>query len=109
MSVVAAPAASSVAVAPVAHGPADPDNSKKVVACEKKSRRFARRSLVLKNNLKKGQKIKKKDLISLRPVKGIPSENWKIVLGKKINKNKKIGNHLLFSDVVGLKKNKNIK
>lgn len=85
------------------------DNSKKVVACEKKSRRFARRSLVLKNNLKKGQKIKKKDLISLRPVKGIPSENWKIVLGKKINKNKKIGNHLLFSDVVGLKKNKNIK
>ena len=35
---------------------------------------------------KKGQRIKKKDLISLRPVKGIPSENWKIVLGKKINK-----------------------
>tara|TARA_B100000795_G_C22803965_1_gene443669 strand:- start:3724 stop:4797 length:1074 start_codon:yes stop_codon:yes gene_type:complete len=61
-----------------------------------------RRSIHLKNNISKGTKIKKNDLIYLRPCPkdGIEPYNFKKVVGKKIKKNKKTGELLTIKDVV---------
>jgi len=77
---------------------------KTVLKSEKKSRIYARRSLVLKTDMKKGDRFKDANTISLRPVRGIPADKWNSVMGKKINKNKKAGEHLTLKDIVGYKK-----
>ena len=46
-----------------------------------------RRAVYSKKNLKKGEKIKKEDLISLRPNHGIDARDYKKILGKKSRKN----------------------
>ena len=69
-------------------------------------RRYARRSLVLKKNLKKGELINEANIISLRPVKGIPAENFNLVVGKKIKVNKKAGQHLLYKEIYKFKRKK---
>jgi len=78
---------------------------KKVLKSEIKSRKYARRSLVIKKDLKKGDCLNNSNIISLRPVKGIPAEKLNSVIGKKIKKNKKAGEHLLYKDVSNLKRN----
>ena len=60
---------------------------KKFVKSEIKSRKFARRSIVVKKNLKKNQRITENDIIALRPNIGISVENWNRVLGKRAKKN----------------------
>ncbi len=54
---------------------------------EKKSRRHARRSIVVKKFIKKGEKITTKNIISKRPGTGITPMNWSKVIGKRANKN----------------------
>jgi sialic acid synthase SpsE len=66
---------------------------------EKKARLNARRSLVLKINLEKGQKLKNEHLISKRPGFGICPSNIQDVLGKKINKNLKEDHILKYKDI----------
>ena len=72
---------------------------KSVAKCENKSRKFARRSIVLKKSLKKGSTLNSNNLICLRPVKGIPASQWKRVLGKKLKKNRPLGHHLKPGDL----------
>ena len=72
---------------------------KKVIPNEKKSKKYARRSLVLKNSLKKNQIIKKNNLIAKRPGTGISPINLKLILGKKINKNLSEDHILTWNDV----------
>ena len=56
---------------------------KKVLKSEMKSRKFARRSIVVKKNINKNQIIKRDDIIALRPNIGISVEMWDEVLGKR--------------------------
>lgn len=60
---------------------------KKVVSKrEKKNLLYARRSLYLKRNIQKNEKITKDNLMILRPQAGIPLEKLKKILGKKSKK-----------------------
>ena len=54
---------------------------------EIKSRKNARRSLVLNLNLKKGHKLKFDDLIPKRPATGISPIHIKKILGKRLKRN----------------------
>ena len=58
-----------------------------------------RRSIIVKNGIKKGQKIKKEDLIFKRPGTGIPVDNLKNILGKRINKNLKAETIIKYEDI----------
>ena len=51
------------------------------------SRRNARRSIVLNNDVKKGQKVKKNNLICKRPGTGISPIYFNKIIGKKYKKN----------------------
>ena len=46
-----------------------------------------RRAIYLNKNLKKGEIIKKSDLVCLRPNTGVDARNFKKLIGKKIPKN----------------------
>lgn len=59
---------------------------KKVLACEVKARKYARRSIVSRSNFKKGHKIQIKDLDFKRPGTGINPKEVKKILGKKLIK-----------------------
>ena len=67
---------------------------------EKKSIKFARRSIFAKINIKKGENLHSNNLITLRPGDGISSSQWDMILKYKakklIPKNKKIS----WSDLV---------
>ena len=73
---------------------------KKVLKSEIKTRKFARRSLVVNRNLKKGHIITKNDIIPKRPGTGIPPTKYKSILGKKIKRNLKIDEILSFKDLI---------
>jgi len=60
---------------------------KKILKCEIKSRKYARRSLVLKINLPKGNKIREDHLICKRPGVGISPKYVNKVIGCTIKKN----------------------
>ncbi len=66
---------------------------KKPIAEEKKSRRHARRSIVVKKFIKKGEKITEKKIIPKRPGTGISPMHWLSVIGKIATKN-------LFEDTI---------
>jgi len=57
-----------------------------VSECEQISRLEARRSLVFKNKVKKGQIIQKEDLIAKRPGNGIPPKYIEMFTGYKVKK-----------------------
>ena len=59
---------------------------KKSFKSEVLTRKLARRSLVAKYNIKKGQKITEKLLIPKRPGTGIPPYQINKILGKKAKK-----------------------
>lgn len=65
------------------------DGIKKVLTCELNTRKFARRSLVINHNLKKGHILKENDLISKRPGTGISPIYIKKVIGKRLVREKK--------------------
>lgn len=53
---------------------------------EEQARKNARRSIVLKRNIEKGEILKKEDLVFKRPGIGIPPYEIAFVTGKKVNK-----------------------
>ena len=57
--------------------------------CEKYGKKTLRRSIYFANDLKKGTKIKKENLIFLRPleIKGLKIENYSKIIGKKVKHN----------------------
>ena len=63
------------------------DGKKKVLKSELLTRKLARRSLVAKENIKKGEKITEKLLIPKRPGTGIPPYQINKILGKRAKKN----------------------
>jgi len=62
-------------------------NKKIVLNCETKTRKFARRSIVIKDDLKKGHILKTNDLVAKRPGTGISPTKIKNILGKRIKRN----------------------
>jgi len=56
---------------------------------EKKFIRFARKSITIKNYLKKGAKIKETDIIMKRPGTGLDGQKINTVIGKKIKRDLK--------------------
>lgn len=63
-------------------------SEKTVLPCELIPRREARRSLVLKHDMKKGDIIKEEDLIAKRPGTGISPASAEIVIGRKMLEDK---------------------
>lgn len=61
----------------------------KITKNQLKLRKLFNKSLFLKKDLKKGDKIKKKDLIDKKPLVGIPTYDYKKIVGNIVNKNKK--------------------
>lgn len=59
---------------------------KTVLECEKTPRREARRSIVINTKLKKGDIIKKEDIMLKRPGTGIKPEHIKTVIGRIVNR-----------------------
>ncbi len=72
---------------------------KKYLNSEKISRKNARRSIVLKTDVFKGQVLKKEMLITKRPGTGIKPTEWYNVIGKRTKKNLKKDRLLLWSDL----------
>jgi N,N'-diacetyllegionaminate synthase len=70
---------------------------KKIQMCEKDMNISGRRSIAVARNLKSGTKLKRSDLIWVRPGKGFSPGNEKKIIGKKINKNLRIGEIILKS------------
>jgi sialic acid synthase SpsE len=72
---------------------------KKCIKIEFNSRKFARRSFVMKCDILKNSIIKKKHLICKRPGTGISPTDLKKVLGKKVKKNLKEDHILKWTDI----------
>ncbi len=62
------------------------DGKKKVLKCELKSRKYARRSLVANVDIEIGEKLTYKNLTPKRPGGGVPPNMMKKILGKKSKK-----------------------
>ena len=62
---------------------------KTFLSSEKNSRKFARRSLIAKKQIKKNQIIRKKDLICKRPGTGIQPDKINQIIGKRASRNLK--------------------
>jgi len=75
-------------------------NIKKMIKSEKISKKNARRSIVLKRNITKGQTLRKEDLICKRPATGISPTEFSRVIGKKVRRNLKEDHILRKKDLV---------
>ena len=75
------------------------NKEKQVLKSEEISRKNARRSIVIKNQILKGAKIKEKDIISKRPGTGISSVEWENVLGKEVKHDLKKDHILQYTDL----------
>ena len=67
---------------------------------EMKQRKFFRRSIITKRNLKKGKILKEKDIDFKRPGTGIPPNELKHVLGTKVNRDIAIDKLILWEDLL---------
>ena len=76
------------------------DGKKYISREELEVKRIARRSLAYSNTLKKGTKIKKNDLISLRPNIGISTFRYKEVVGNILKKNVRKNSLIKLSDFI---------
>ena len=65
------------------------EEEKKCQPEEKKFIRFARKSITVKNDLKKGTKIRETDIIMKRPGTGLDGQKINKVIGKKIKRDLK--------------------
>ncbi len=59
---------------------------KRVLSCEFKAKKLARRSVVSNFELKKNHKVSLKDIDFKRPGTGLSPENFKKIIGKRLNK-----------------------
>lgn len=75
-------------------------NKKKIHKDEKIIRAWAHRSIVTTQDLKKGKIIKYSDIVTKRPGIGIPSLQYKKILGKKIKKDIKKNTLIKFKDLI---------
>ena len=75
------------------------NKEKQVLKSEKISRKNARRSIVIKNQILKGTKIKEKDIISKRPGTGISSVEWENIVGKEVKYDLKKDHILQYTDL----------
>ena len=66
---------------------------------EKKELVYAKRGLYLSHSMLKGETIKEKDLIALRPCIGIPAKNYKKIIGKVLKVDKKSYTALSMKDL----------
>ena len=73
--------------------------SKKVLRCETKSRKFARRSIVVEKKIYKNQIITNDNIIALRPNIGISVDMWDKVIGKRAKKDLKKHHSLSMKDL----------
>jgi len=73
--------------------------NKKVLACEKQTRKFARRSLVIFEDIKKGTIINEKNIIPKRPGTGISPKYFNQVIGRKTKTFLEKDRILKFSDL----------
>ena len=62
-------------------------SEKTVLSCEETPRREARRSLVLKRSMNKGEHIRPEDLIPKRPGTGISPQYVELVIGRTVRRN----------------------
>ena len=62
------------------------ENKKIILNSEKLARKNARRSIYAKSKIKKGEYFTENNLITKRPIKGIPASEWDSVIGKKSKK-----------------------
>ncbi len=67
---------------------------------ELKSYKLSRRSCALAFDLKKDQIIKDKNIIGLRPLKGVSIYKKKKIINKKLNKNMKAGTLINYKDII---------
>jgi N,N'-diacetyllegionaminate synthase len=72
---------------------------KKVLACEKKTRMLARRSIVLKCDLKKGNILSEKNITCKRPGNGMHPKFFDKIIGKKLTKNLLEDHQIKSSDI----------
>ena len=72
---------------------------KEVLKCEAGTRKYARRSVVAKNHMKKNHIIKYEDLITKRPGTGVSPVYINKFIGKKVNRNIKQDHILSFKDI----------
>tara|TARA_B100000575_G_C23108250_1_gene639841 strand:+ start:362 stop:1417 length:1056 start_codon:yes stop_codon:yes gene_type:complete len=73
-------------------------NKKKVINCEKKSRLFARRSIVSNSDIKKNEIFNEKNLITKRPGTGISPLLWNKIIGKRSKRNIKADTQIQTKD-----------
>ena len=74
-------------------------NKKRVIKCELQSRKYARRSIVISKDIKKGERIVKSSLTTKRPGTGVTPNFIEKVIGKKAKKNLKNDHVLSWSDI----------
>ena len=65
----------------------------------KNMKKIFEKSIVIKKNIKKNQKIFLEDICFKKPGNGIPSKMYKKVIGKKANKNLKVDKLLDWKDI----------
>jgi N,N'-diacetyllegionaminate synthase len=75
------------------------DGVKQPSKSEEKNRAIVRKSIHLKNDIKKEQIIDEKDLCVLRPSYGITPMSWLDVIGKKANKDLYAGEFIKWEDI----------
>ncbi len=74
--------------------------SKEPTKSEFKNIKNVRKSIHFKKDMKKGELIYEKDLITLRPATGINPMQWKNVINKKLKNDIKFGTSLKWNDIV---------
>ena len=79
---------------------ANGNEEKQVLKCEKKTRKYARRSLVSKLKILPGETIQKQHLTQKRPGDGIPPNKIYQILGKKVKKIIEIDKKISFKDLI---------
>ena len=77
------------------------DGEKRIEENEKQTVIVQRRGLYLKKDIKKGEKIRREDLIALRPMKkdGIEPYRMEKILDKKVKKDLYEDNYLKWEDI----------
>ena len=74
------------------------NKKKKIINSEKKSRLYARRSIVSNIDIKKNEIFTEKNLITKRPGTGISPLLWNKIIGKKSKRNIKADTQIQIKD-----------
>ncbi len=72
---------------------------KKVEKSEIEVKKVGRRSIYLKRDKKRGEKIEKEDIIILRPLKGLSADKYPFIIGKTLKRDKKKFEPLFEEDI----------